>query len=111
MPSKAAKTLQYSFLSLAITDFNIRTNVMISLRARDNKYSPPDTKVYHQSSSIELSCRNIDPDDPPTDIYQFSQYGSVDDQVNPELTLADCHVCDAQGFKKYRKIRGIDIAV
>ena len=28
--------------------------------------------------------------------------------MNPEFTLADCHVCDEEGFKKYRKSRGVD---
>ena len=105
MSSKRRKKEEYSFLSLVVADFNIRSNIGINPEARNTRYSSADTKIYQQYSTIELSCRNIDPDEPLTDIYQFSIYG---DQINPGLTLADCHVCNEDGFKKYRKSRGVD---
>lgn len=109
MPSKEAKKAEYSFLHLVVTEFNVRLSYGINPKARDTRYSPSDTKIYQQSSTIELSCRNIDPDEPLTDTYQFIIYGRTDeDLANPDLTLADCHVCDGEGFKKYRKRRGVD---
>ena len=109
MSSSIRKQKEYDFLSLAVTDFNIRSSIAINPKARDTKYSPSDTKVYQRYSTLELSCRNIDPDEPLTDTYQFTIYGHPDEGLaNPDLTLADCHVYDGEGFKKYRKSRGVD---
>lgn len=107
MPSKLKKA-EYSFLPLVVTEFNVRSSYGINHKARDTKYSRSDTKIYQQNSTIELECRNIDPDEPLSDIYQFSIYGHSDGPTNPDLTLADCHVCDEEGIKKYRKSRGVE---
>lgn len=111
MASKVFKKDEYSFLFLSVRDFDISTSVYINPIARDKKYRSPDTKIYRQYSTIELDCRNIDPDEPLTDTYYFSIYGHAEELCKPELTLADCHVLDENGFKKYRKRRGVDEAV
>lgn len=111
MVSKNKKQVDYSFLSLAVDDFSIRSSVCINPEARDNRYSPPETKIYEQHSSIDIQCRNIDPDEPLTDSYHFSLYGHLINHMNPQLTLADYHVADNEGFKKYRKRKGAEIPV
>ena len=109
MSSKTRKQEEFAFLSLVVTDFKIRSSIGINPKARNTRYSPSDTKIYQQYSTIELSCRNIYPDEPLTDTYLFTIYGRTDEDLgNPDLTLADCHVYDGGGFKKYKKSRGVD---
>lgn len=111
MVSKAANERRYSFLPLVVDDFEIRASVAINPSAKDAKNSPPDTKIFQQYSSIELNCHNIDPGEPATDAFHFSIYGHAESLYKPDLSLADCHVLDDNGFKKYRKRRGIDEAI
>ena len=83
----------------------------INHEARNHKHSPPETEIYEQHSSIDIQCRNIDPDEPPTDTYHFSLFGFPTDHMNPDLALTNYHVEDAKGFKKYRKRKDREIPV
>lgn len=111
MTSKKVRQVEYAFLSLAVNDFSINSGISINHEVHDSRHSPPETGIYQQYSSITLRCRNIDPADPLTDTYQFSLYGQSTDSMSPELTLADYHVRDDEGFAVYRKKKGEEIPV
>jgi hypothetical protein len=111
MAAKLKKKIEYSFLSLLVTDFNIRSSVCVNPEARDNRYSAPETKIYEQNSTIDIQCSNIDPDEPLKDTYHFSLLGFPASHMNPDLALANYHVEDNRGFKKYRKLNDREVPV
>lgn len=111
MARKLNKPSEYSFLSLVVTDYSVRTGTAINPKARDNRHSDRDTKIYEQHTVLDLACHNIDPDEPLTDTYTFYIYGNRNSATDFDVTLADYHVEDDEGSKKYRKRKGVEIPV
>lgn len=105
------KKNEYSFLSLLVTDFHVRTGISLNHEVINAKLLSPETTIYQQYSSIELHCRNIDPDYLTTDTYQFSLYGHPLEHSTPELTLANFHVKDDKGVETYRRVKGRDVPI
>ena len=108
---KAQKQIEYSFLSLIVDNFDVRTGVSINHEVRTDGICSPDTKVIEYHTALELKCLNADPDEPLSDAYSFTIYGDAHSYSRLESTLKDCHEEDEEGFKKYRKQKGVEIPV
>lgn len=109
--TRANKQNEYTFLSLIVTNFDVRTGAAISPEIRTGRACSPDTKIVEHHTALDIECLNIDPDEPLSDSYSFTIYGNSDTQPRLEETLADYHVEDKEGFKKYRKRRGVEMPV
>jgi hypothetical protein len=111
MPNQSRKQTEYSFLSLAVNSFEIRTGSAINHELRTDRICSPDTKISAHHTILELTCNNIDPDKPLDDAYSFTVYGDAHPYPRLESTLEDCHEEDEEGFKKYRKQKGVEIPI
>ena len=111
MVARSNKQTEYSFLSLAVSDYSVRTGVAINPKARENRRSYQDTKIYEQHTVLDITAHNVDPDEPLTDTYSLYIYGDRNTVKDLDLTLADYHVEDEEGLKKYRKLKGVEIPI
>jgi hypothetical protein len=111
MANESNKQTEYSFLSLAVNSFDVRTGSAINPKLRTGKACSPSTKVQEHHTVIDLTCNNIVPDKPLSDTYSFTIYGDAHPYPRLESTLEDCHEEDEDGFKKYRKRRGVEMPV
>jgi hypothetical protein len=108
---KAKKQIEYSFQSTIVTSFDVRTGVSINHEVRTSGICSPDTKFAEHHTVIGLTCNNIDPDKPLSDAYSFTIYGDAHPYPRLDSTLTDYHEEDEEGFKKYRKKKGVEIPI
>jgi hypothetical protein len=106
-----ANRIEYSFLSLVVADYSVRTGAAINHKVRDARQSDREARIYDNHTVLDLTCHNIDPDEPLTDVYSFHIYGNRFSATDFGVTLADFHVEDEEGLKKYRKRKGVEIPV
>jgi hypothetical protein len=85
--------------------------VAINHEVRTGEICSSDTRIVRHPTAIELKCLNIDPDEPLTDAYSFTIYGSSNPYPRADATLSDYQVEDEDGSPKYRKHRGIETPV
>lgn len=111
MVVRSSKQTEYSFLSLILTGFEVRSGAAINPELRTGRVCGPDTRILEHHSVLTLTCRNIDADEPVSDSYSFTIYGNSDPYPGVDATLADYQIEDENGFPKYRKHRGIEIPV
>jgi hypothetical protein len=111
MPEPSRKKTEYSFLTLEVNSFDVRIGSAINHKLRTRKACSPSIKVQEHHTVLDLTCNNIDPDNPLSDSYSFTIYGDAHPYPRLESTLEDCHEEDEEGFKKYRKQKGVEIPV
>jgi hypothetical protein len=111
MANQSSKQTEYSFLTLVVTNFDVRIGSVINHKLRTDRICSPDTKISAHHTVIGLTCNNIDTERPLSDAYSFTIYGDAHPYPRLESTLEDCHEEDEEGFKKYRKQKGVEIPI
>lgn len=91
--------------------FNARVDASINYEVRHHHHDHDDAKVYAFESCLDIEGVCTYPDDRTGDKYCITVYGHEARKNQFQLTLADCHVRDEDGSRKYRKVRGREVPV